>query len=116
MAEEPKLRVRFYREGSGREPVREWLKSLPQAERRSIGADIMTVQFRWPVGLPWVRALGHGLWEVRSRLENRIARVIFVVVGGEMILVHGFIKKTQRIPPADLNLAKRRVAKLKEAR
>lgn len=112
--EEPRLRVRFYREDSGREPVREWLRRLPRPDRRSIGADIKTVQFRWPVGLPWVRPLGEGLWEVRSRLENRISRVLFAIEGGEMVLLHGLIKKTQAIPPGDLRLARRRAAKLRE--
>jgi len=114
VAEEPRLRVRFYREDSGREPVREWLKGLPRLDRKSVGADIKTVQFRWPLGLPWVRPLGEGLWEVRSRLENRISRVIFVIDRGEMVLLHGFIKKTQAIPQADLTLARRRVAKFQE--
>jgi phage-related protein/DNA-binding Xre family transcriptional regulator len=93
VAGEPKLRVRFYQEDSGSEPVREWLKGLPVEERKSIGADIKTVQFRWPVGLPWVRSLGGGLWEVRSNLGNRTARVIFAIESGEMFLLHGFIKK-----------------------
>jgi phage-related protein len=116
MVEEPRLRVRFYREDSGNEPVREWLKGLPKSERKFVGADIKTVQFRWPVGLPWVRPLGEGLWEVRSRLKNRAARVIFAVERGEMILLHGLIKKTQSLPASDLSLARRRQARLKENR
>jgi phage-related protein len=114
VAVEARLRVRFYREDSGVEPVREWLKRLPVEERRSIGADIKTIQFRWPLGLPWVRPLGGGLWEVRSNLANRKARVVFVIDGGEMFLLHGFIKKTQRIPVAELDLARKRAWKLKE--
>ena len=85
-------------------------------ERKSIGADIKTVQFRWPVGLPWVRSLGAGLWEVRSNLADRTARVIFAIDGGEMILLHGFIKKTRKTPAAELELAKKRVGKIQERR
>jgi phage-related protein len=49
------------------------------------------------------------LWEVRSTLErNRIARVIFCIDDGCMILLHGFIKKTQKTPRADLELATKR--------
>jgi phage-related protein len=108
----PKLRVRFYQEDSGSEPVRAWIKALPVEERKRIGADIKTVQVRWPIGLPWVRSLGGGLWEVRSNLPSRIARVIFAVDSGEMILLNGFIKKTQKTPAAELDLAKKRVRKI----
>ena len=108
------MRVRFYREESGLEPVREWLKKLPEEDRKSIGADIKTVQFRWPVGLSWVRSLGAGLWEVRSNLKQRIARVIFAVDRREMILLHGFIKKTQKTPQSELDLANKRAKKIQE--
>jgi phage-related protein len=109
----PILKVRFYAESTASEPVRQWLQSLPAAERKSIGADIKMVQFRWPVGLPLVRNMGNGLWEVRSHLENRIARVLFVVRDGEMILLHGFIKKTQQTPSAELALARKRLAMIR---
>ena len=104
-----RLPARFYRSDSGREPVREWLKSLDAADRRIIGEDIKDVEFSWPMGMPLVRSLGRDLWEVRSRIpDGRIARVIFHISGGEMILLHGFIKKTQQTPHQDLALADRR--------
>jgi phage-related protein len=60
--------------------------------------------------VPVVGPLGQGLWEVRSSLPgNRIARVIFCIVGGRMALLHGFLKTTQKIPGADLALARRRM-------
>ena len=93
---------------TGREPVREWLKDLPKDERRIIGEDIMTVQFRWPLGMPLVDNLGSGIWEIRSRLANRIARTLFFVHQGEIILLHGFIKKTKKTPNEDRALALRR--------
>src|SRR5207253_10410917 len=102
---EPILSVAFFRTETGREPVREWLQSLPREERRIIGEDIKTVQFGWPLGMPLVRKLDKGLWEVRSRLPNRIARVIFTSGESRMILLHGFIKKTQKAPQQDLELA-----------
>jgi phage-related protein len=98
----------FFRTESGREPVREWLKDLPKDERKMIGEDIMTVQFRWPLGMPLVDHLGSGIWEIRSRLANRIARTLFFVHEGEIILLHGFIKKTQKTPNEDRALALRR--------
>ena len=88
--------------------MREWLKDLPKDERRIIGEDIMTVQFRWPLGMPLVDNLGSGIWEIRSRLANRIARTLFFVHQGEIILLHGFIKKTKKTPNEDRALALRR--------
>ncbi len=99
----------FYRSGSGREPVREWLKSLETEDRKTIGEDIKDVEFSWPLGMPLVRSLGRDLWEVRSRLpQGRIARVIFCVEQQEMILLHGFIKKTQKTPQREIDLALKR--------
>ena len=97
----------FFRTDAGGEPVREWLKSLSRADRKQIGTDIMTVEFGWPIGMPVCRALGHGLYEVRTRLNsNRIARVLFYVDKRDrMVLLHGFIKKTQKTPVDDLKLA-----------
>ncbi|MBX5460581.1 MAG: type II toxin-antitoxin system RelE/ParE family toxin [Steroidobacteraceae bacterium] len=103
-----KLTAVLFRTASGREPVREWLRSLPPNERHAIGEDIAYVQYRWPIGRPHVDHLRDGIWEVRSRLENRIARVLFAVAGEEIVLLHGFIKKTRATPAEDLDLAARR--------
>jgi phage-related protein len=109
---EPILSVAFFRTETGREPVREWLKSLPRKERKMIGEDLKTVQFGWPLGMPLVRKLDAGLWEVRARLVGRIARVFFTADADRMILVHGFIKKSQKTPADDLALAKARLRML----
>ena len=99
----------FYASGSGRRPVRDWLISLSREDRRTIGVDIQRVEFGWPIGMPYCRALGHGLWEVRSDLsDGRIARVIFFIDGAEMVLLHGFEKKTQETPTQDIELALKR--------
>ena len=98
----------FYRTTAGNEPVREWLKGLPEGERKQVGSDIKAVQYGWPLGLPLVDSLGNGLWEVRSRLPSRIARTIFFVHNGVIVLLHGFIKKTRTTPAHELDLAKRR--------
>ena len=96
---EPILNVVFFRTYIGREPVREWLKSLDKLDRKTIGEDIKLVQFRWPLGMPLIRKIETDLWEVRSNLSGgRIARVLFTVGGSEMALLHGFIKKSQRAP------------------
>jgi phage-related protein len=99
----------FYRTESGGEPVREWLKGLPLPEdRKRIGEDIKTVEFGWPIGMPVCKALGDGICEVRTRLrQNRIARVLFYVdKKSRMVLLHGFIKKTQKTPAEDLGLGR----------
>ncbi|MBI3916233.1 MAG: type II toxin-antitoxin system RelE/ParE family toxin [Betaproteobacteria bacterium] len=107
--------VRFYREASGSEPVREWLKSLPHDEKREVGTDIKTVQFGWPLGMPLVRHVEGRVWEVRSRLPTRIVRILFTLEESEMILLHGFIKKDRTTPKADLDLARRRLRNLRSA-
>ena len=105
-----KLPARFYLNAAGRNPVREWILELPAADRHTVGKDIQKVEFGWPLGRPHCAPLGKGLWEVRSALDsNRIARVIFCMGDGHMILLHGFIKKTQKTPKADIDLALRRM-------
>jgi phage-related protein len=103
-----KLEAVFYRTSSGREPVREWLKSLSREDRVAIREDINAVRFEWPLGRPLVDHLRDGIWEVRSRLINRHARVLFAIAGGEIVLLHGFIKKTRTTPSEELEAAARR--------
>jgi phage-related protein len=104
-----KIPVVFYCTRGGSEVVRDWLRGLDENDRNAIGQDLMRVQYRWPVGMPLCRAMGEGLWEVRSDLpSNRIARVLFCVQGAKILALHGFIKKTQKTPDADLTLARRR--------
>jgi phage-related protein len=108
-----RLPAAFYELPSGREPVRDWLLDLDAVDRKIIGEDIKDVEFAWPIGMPLCRSLGRGLWEVRSDLpQGRIARVIFCVHLEQMVLLHGFIKKTQKALPADLELAVKRMRDL----
>ena len=111
---EPILKVVFYRSQAGNEPVREWLLSLNRADRKTIGQDVKTAQYGWPLGMPLIRKLEPRVWEVRSHISGGIARVIFTVDGGVMVLLHGFVKKSQKMPAADLKTAQRRLAKLDE--
>lgn len=108
MPEARQLEVKFFCTQQGDEPVRKFLKELSSDERKIIGQDIKTVQLKFPIGKPTVDYLRDGLWEVRSSLENRIARVIFFIEEGKMVLVHGFIKKTQKTSEQDIDLAKSR--------
>lgn len=104
------LRVIFFKTGAGNEPVRDWLLTLGIDEKKTIGADILAVQWAWPVGKPLVDSLGNGLWEVRSNLGDRIARVFFAIVEEEIILLHGIIKKSRTAPKQDLDLARKRLS------
>ena len=107
--EQKRLPIRFYQSASGREPVRDWLKSLSVEDRRILGTDLRTLELGWPLGMPLCRALGNGLWEVRSSLpQGRIARVIFCTHDQQAIVLHGFIKKSQKTPKPDMDLAMRR--------
>jgi phage-related protein len=100
----------FYQTSTGREIVLEWLRSLDEEDRHAIGLDLMRVQYRWPVGMPLCRPLGDGLWEVRTQLPSgRIARTMFCVRDAAIIVLSGFIKKTQKTPEAELALARRRM-------
>lgn len=112
---EPVLVVVFYRTaGAGNQPVREWLKELRSEDRKTIGEDIKTAQFGWPLGMPLIRKLETGIWEVRSKISQGIARVLFTLVGNTMVLLHGFVKKSQRISPGDLTLARQRLSTLQK--
>ncbi len=111
---EPVLRVVFYRTQAGNEPVRQWLKDLNREDRRIIGQDVKTAQYGWPLGMPLIRKLEPGLWEVRSNIPQGIARVLFTVDEGVMVLLHGFVKKSQKTPLEDLRTARQRLATLRE--
>ena len=101
--------VVFYRTRGGSEVVRDWLRALDEKERNAIGLDLMRIQFRWPVGMPLCRSMGDGLWEIRTNLpSNRIARIIFCVLQERIVILNGFIKKTQKTPVEELALARKR--------
>ena len=106
---EPVLRVIFYRSENGVEPVREWLKGLRKEDRRTVGEDIKTAQYGWPLGMPLIRRIEKDLWEVRSNITDGIARTFFTVERGTMVLLHGFVKKSQETPPKELQTARRRL-------
>ena len=105
-----KLPAFFYENANGRQPVREWILALSAEDRKRIGSDVQKVEFGWPLGMPYCRSLGNGVWEVRSDLtDGRIGRVIFCVARERMVLLHGFVKKTQKTPAQDLRLALKRM-------
>ena len=102
------LSVYFFKNPSGNEPVRDWLKLRSIEEKKAIGEDIKAVEVSWPVGYPQVSKLDKDLWEIRTNLPNGICRVFFTILGRYMVLLHSVIKKTQKTPQQDLDLAKKR--------
>jgi phage-related protein len=110
-----KVELVFFRNDSGGEPVRDWLKGLNEVERRAIGMDLLRAQWRWPVGMPLCRSLGKGLWEVRTNLpNNRTARILICFYRDRLVALHGFIKKTRVAPKDDLELARKRLKELEQ--
>jgi phage-related protein len=107
-----KIVVEFFQNDNGAVPVREWLLGLSVEDRKTIGEDIKTVEFGWPIGMPTAKALGGGLYEVRSTISGGVnARVLFTIYKSSMVLLHGFIKKTQKTRTNDLRIARRRKGK-----
>jgi phage-related protein len=105
--------LNFWRSAAGREPVREWLREMAKADRETIGDDLRKLQFGWPIGMPLVRKLMTGIWEVRSSLPTRReARILFTANAEQIVVLSGFIKKTQKTPPGEIDLAQRRLREL----
>ena len=111
---EPVLVVVFFKTASCREPVRDWLLDLVPDARRAIGYDIKTAQYGWPLGMPLIRKLEPSMWQVRSNIAAGIARVLFTVDGPVMVLLHGFVKKSQKTPVSDLKTAQQRLSDLRK--
>lgn len=118
MADDPqpkKIPLIFFRTITGSEPVREWLKELPEEDRQAVGRDLLRAQWRWPVGMPLCRAMGNGLWEIRTDLPTkRTARVLLSVYREHLVALHGFIKKSRATPDEDLALARKRKKELEQ--
>lgn len=110
-----KIPLVFFRTLAGGEPVREWLKGLPEAERYIIGTDLLRAQWRWPVGMPLCRPLGSCLWEIRTDLPTkRTVRVLLCLYGDHLVALHGFIKKTRKTPDEGLEIARNRKKELEQ--
>jgi phage-related protein len=103
----------FWRASSGREPVREWLQTMAQSDRAVIGADLRAIQFGWPIGMPLVRKLADAVWEARSSLPSkREARLLFTANEDQIVVLHGFIKKAQKTPRGEIELAQKRLREM----
>ncbi len=114
-AKPQKIPLVFFRTLAGREPVREWLKGLDEAERQAIGLDLLRAQWRWPASMPLCRPMGNGLWEIRTDLPTkRTARVFLCPYREHLVALHGFVKKTSATPESDLAMARKRQKELEQ--
>ena len=108
----PIVIVFFQEAHSGKEPVRGWLQELTKVDKKIIGHDLLVLQYNWPLGMPLVRSLGKGLWELRSNLSNTTARIIFVQRESQIIVLHAFIKKVQKTPINEIEIALKRLKEI----
>src|ERR1700733_2256167 len=108
----PPLHVRLFRSRSGAEPVRDWLCEMKKTIRKAIGEDIKTVQIGWPLGMPLVRKMEKDLGEDRSPIPGGMTRVLFTLRDNQIVLLHGFVKKSPKTPADDLEIARRRLCEL----
>lgn len=113
MASDRRYKVVFYRLGSGREPVREWLRALDKEAKKVIGEDVKTLHLGWPLGMPLARKMEPDLWELRSEIRQRTTRIFFTIVDRQIVLLHGFEKTSKKTPGRDLALARRRLADIR---
>ncbi len=110
-----KIPLVFFRTVAGGEPVRDWLKGLPEVERHAIGKDLLRAQWRWPVGMQVCRPLGGGLWEIRTELPTKkSSRVLVCLYRDHLVALHRFIKKTRKTPDEDLEIARKRKKELEQ--
>ena len=88
---------------------------LSDDDRKAVGVAIQKVEFGWPIGMPYSRKLESKLWEVRASItDGKIARVIFTLADDDMVLLHGFIKKTQKTPTTELETARNRLKDIQD--
>jgi phage-related protein len=106
--------IRFYQETSGKEPVLEWIKDFNEKDQKIISRDIKQIQYNWPWKMPLIKSLGNGLMEIRIKLKDKQVRIFFILHDGVIILLHGFIKKTQKTPNNELEIAFKRLKQIKQ--
>lgn len=107
------ITLAFYETPSGKLPVRDWLLSLSTEDRKLVGTDLATVEYGWPVGMPLCKSLGTGLWEIRTDLsDKKVGRVLFCTHDNMLWALHGFVKKSQKTPKPDLDIARKRMKEI----
>ena len=108
--------IEFYRQKNGNAPVEEFLDSLePKMRNKAVRSLELLEEFGNALREPNSKALGDGLFELRIKFSSDITRVFyFFYVGNRIILTNGFVKKTQKTPAAEIELARKYKADFEE--
>lgn len=105
----------YFRDSSGRYPVKEYIAGLDPKERAKVRYDLdLLKQFGVDLGRPYVRSLGGKLWELRTTGRVQHRTLYFAVAGRRLVLIHAFAKKTQKTPQAEISTAMRRIGEYLE--
>ena len=104
----------FFETERGNQPVRDFLLQQQSEDRKIIGADIFAVQEGFPLGYPLVEKVDKDIWEIRSIVTNGISRIFFTLHKETMILLHGFTKKSRKIPKQEHKTVRERLKLFKE--
>jgi phage-related protein len=102
--------IEYYQSGNGKYPVEEFIDSLEAKSQARIARTLdLLEEFGTELGMPYAKYLEKQLWEVRVRLgRNRYRIIYFLYTGKTFILLHGFSKKTDVVPRADIKIAESR--------
>lgn len=103
------FKIIFYDKADGTEPVKDFLDSLDIKMRAKMLRTILILQKNgYELREPYSKLLDDGIFELRAKIGSDISRVLyFFVIGREIILTNGFIKKTQKTPKEEIEKAKR---------
>jgi len=103
--------IEFFKTKSGRIPVREFLDDLnPRQTANVIEAIDLLKTFGLQLREPYVKFVGDKLYELRIKDQDGIYRIFyFAAAGKKFVMLHGFVKKTQKTPNKELSLAKKRM-------
>ena len=101
--------VNFYYKADGSCPVRDFLDTLDDKMlAKLLGAISLLETNGTQLREPYSKSLGDGIFELRAKQSSNITRILyFFVVGHQIILTNGFVKKTQKTPSAEIQRAKK---------
>jgi phage-related protein len=101
--------VEFYTKSNGEKPVKEFLLELEPKMRAKMLREIKVLEDNGPkLREPDSKPLGEGIFELRAKFSNDITRVLyFFYVGKNIVLTNGFVKKTPKTPPSEIETAKK---------
>lgn len=103
------FQIEFYEMSDGTEPAKEFILSLDTKMRAKVLRTVLLLGDSGPaLREPYSKPLDDGIFEIRTKFGSDITRVLyFFVVGKKVILTNGFIKKSQKTPRAEIELAKK---------